>query len=70
MSHVLGAVTQLQHGKNLRARINGQPQPLHLCRAAQPGSQFIQLQMREVEMAEETLAQGLSVHGLPVTARC
>jgi hypothetical protein len=31
----------------------------HLCGAAQPGAQFIQLQMREPEMAEEAFVQGL-----------
>jgi len=31
----------------------------HLSGAAQPGAQFIQLQMREPEMDEEALVQGL-----------
>ena len=39
--------------------IDGQPEPEHLCGAAQPGAQFVQLQVREVEMAEEALVQGL-----------
>jgi len=33
----------------------------HLGGAAQPGSQFIQLQMREVQMEEEALVQGVRV---------
>ena len=61
MRHVLRAGTELKHGKNLGARIDGQPQPEHLCGAAQPGSQFVQLEVREVEIAEEALVQGLSV---------
>src|SRR5437763_17131183 len=31
----------------------------HLSGAAQPGAQFIQLQMRELEMAKEAFVQGL-----------
>ena len=61
MCHVLGAGTQMEHGKNLRAGIDGQPEPEHLCGAAQPGSQFVQLEVRELEMAEGALVQGLCV---------
>jgi hypothetical protein len=43
MGHVLCAGAELKHGKNLREGINGQPEPQHLLRAAQLGSQFIQL---------------------------
>jgi hypothetical protein len=53
MCHVLRAGTQLEHGQNFGARINGQPQPEHLFGSAQPGSQFVQLQMRELEVAEK-----------------
>jgi hypothetical protein len=34
--------TQVEHGNNLGARVDGQPQPQHLCCAAQPGSQFVE----------------------------
>ena len=61
MSHVLGAGTQLEHRQNLGAGIDGQPEPEHLRSAAQPGAQFVQLQMREMEMAEEVLVQGVRV---------
>ncbi len=61
MGHVLGAGTQLEHRQNLRARIESQPQPEHLTGAAQPGTNFIQLQVREMQMAEEALMQGLRV---------
>ena len=56
---MLGARTQLEHRKKLGARIDGQPQPEHLSGATQPGAQFIQLQMRELEMAKEAFVQGL-----------
>jgi hypothetical protein len=50
--HVLCAWTELEDGKNLGERIDGQPQPEHLCGAAQPGSDFVQLEVRDVEVAE------------------
>jgi hypothetical protein len=59
VSHLLCARTQREHGQNLRAGINQRPQPENLVGAAQPGAQFIHLQMREVQMAEETFVQGL-----------
>jgi hypothetical protein len=49
----------MEDWKKLRAGIDGQPEPEHLCGAAQPGAQFIQLKMREPEMAEEAFVQGL-----------
>jgi len=61
MGHMLCSGTQMEDRKNLRAGINDQPEPEHVLRAAQPGAQFIQLQMREPEMAEEAFVQGLSV---------
>jgi hypothetical protein len=48
-------------GKNLRRGVDSQPEPLHLRMAAQPGAQFIQLDMREPEMAEEAFMQGVCV---------
>ena len=59
MGHGLGARTQLEHGENLGARVDGQPQPEHLCTAAQSCSQFIQLHVRELKVAEAVLVQGL-----------
>ena len=59
MSHVLGAGTQLKHRQNLGAGIDGQPEPEHLRGAAQPGAQLVQLQVREMEMAEAALVQGV-----------
>jgi hypothetical protein len=61
MSHVLGAGTELKHRQNLGARVDRHPQPEHVLRAAQPGSQFIQLEVREVQMAEEAHVPGVCV---------
>ncbi len=57
--HVLRARTELEDGKKLGARVDGQPEPEHLCGAAEPRAQFVQLQVREVEMAEGALVQGM-----------
>src|SRR5215467_12037698 len=48
VGHVLGAGTKLEHWKNLGTRIDGQPEPLPLGGAAQPGGEFVQLDVREV----------------------
>jgi hypothetical protein len=64
MCYVLGAGTERKHGKNLGARVDSQPEPEHLCGAAQPGSPFVQLEVREVEMAKGPLVQGLCVRAL------
>jgi hypothetical protein len=61
MSHVLRAGTELKHRKNLGEGIDGQPQPEDLCGTAQPSSEFVQLQVRELEIGKEALVQGLSV---------
>jgi hypothetical protein len=51
MRCVLRAGPQMEDGKNLCGGVDGQPQPQHLCGAAQPGAQFVQLQVRELEVA-------------------
>ena len=58
---MLGARAQMQHGHNLGLRIDGQPQPEHLSGAAQSGANFVQLQVREVQVAEAVLMEELSV---------
>ncbi len=45
----------MKHRKNLRERIDCQPQ--HLFGAAQPGTQFVQLEVRDLEVAEGALMQ-------------
>ena len=59
---ILSAGAEMEHRKNLRERIDGQPD--HLCGAAQSGAQFVPLQMWESEGAEGALVQGLCVQGL------
>ena len=66
---ILIAGAEVEHRKNLRERIDCQPEPDHLCGAAQPRSQFVQLEMWEPEVAERALMQGLSVHGLRESER-
>ncbi|HLX56537.1 MAG TPA: hypothetical protein VKR83_05895 [Ktedonobacteraceae bacterium] len=59
MSHDLRARAELKRRKNLGEGIDGEPKPQDLFGAAEPGAQFIQLQVREVEVGEESLVQGL-----------
>jgi hypothetical protein len=59
MGRVLRARTHLEDGKNLGAGVDDQPEPEHVLSAAQSGSQFIQLEVREPKMAEGPLVQGL-----------
>ena len=47
MRSVLRSGAQMEHRKNLGAGVDDQPQPEDLCGAAQPGSEFVQLQVRE-----------------------
>jgi len=58
---MLCARTQSEHRQNLGEGIDGEPQPEHRCGAAQPGSQFIQLNVWELEVAEIVLVQRLSM---------
>jgi hypothetical protein len=60
---------KLKHRKKLGEGIDGQPQPENLLGAAQSGAQFVQLNVRDLEVAEIVLVQGLSVHGLRATER-
>ncbi len=55
----------MEDGQNLRARIDGQPQPQHVCGAAQPGAELIQLDMRDYHLAEGALVQALRVRSRP-----
>jgi hypothetical protein len=61
MRRVLRTRTQLKHRDDLGEGIDGQPQPEDLGGAAQPGSQFVQLQVRKVQVAEAALMEKLSV---------
>jgi hypothetical protein len=53
----------MEHRKNLGARVNGQPE--HLFGAAQPRAQFVQLEVRDVEVAEGAFVQDLRVLASP-----
>ena len=61
MRRMLCAGTQMEHGKKLCARVDDKPEPQHLFGATEAGAQFVQLEVREVEMAEEALMQGVRV---------
>ncbi len=61
MRCVLRAGAEMENGKKLRGGVDGQPQPQHMCVAARPGTQFIQLEVWEPEMAEGVLVQSLSM---------
>jgi hypothetical protein len=61
MGHVLCPGTELKRRQNLRKGIDGQPQPEHLRGTAQPGAQLVQLEVREMEMAEEAPMQRVRV---------
>ncbi len=37
------------------------PQPQDVCVAAEPGAQFVQLEIRKLEMTEKVLVEGVSV---------
>ncbi len=39
--HVLCARTEMEHRNNLGERIDGEPEPHHLCGAAKPGAQLV-----------------------------
>jgi hypothetical protein len=59
--HVLRAGPQMEHRKKLGAWVDGQPEPQHLFGTAQPRAQFVQLKVREPEMAEGAFVQNLRV---------
>ena len=61
MRHALRAGTQMENRNDLCEGIDGQPEPEHLLVAAQPGTQFIQLQVRELEVVEAAPMQDLCV---------
>ena len=58
---MLCAGTKVEDGNDLREGVDGQPEPQHVCGAAQPGAQFVQLQVRELEVGEAAPMQDLRV---------
>jgi hypothetical protein len=67
MGGVLRARTQMQDRKDLRTGVDGQPQPQDVGVAAQPRPQFVQLDIRKLEMTEKVRVKALSV--LPSTGQ-
>ncbi len=61
MCRVLCAGTQMEHRKKLRAGVDDEPEPQHVLATPEPRSQFIELEMWDLEVAERVLVQGLSV---------
>jgi hypothetical protein len=61
MGHCLGARAEFKDRNNLGERIDGQPQPEDLVGAAQSSAEFVQLQVRELEVAERVRVQRLRV---------
>ena len=51
LRQVLRAGAQLEDGQHLRARVDSQPPPQHWCGAASSGAPFVQLEVRELELA-------------------
>ena len=65
MRRVLRARTELKHRKNLGEGINGQPEPQDLLGVAQPGAELVQLEVRQLEVAEAVLVQCLCMLPCP-----
>jgi negative regulator of sigma E activity len=61
MRRVLRARAQMEHRKKLRAGVDDEPEPQHVLATPEPRSQFIQLEMRELEVAERVLVQRLGM---------
>jgi hypothetical protein len=59
MRRDLRAGTHMEDRKNFREGVDGQPEPEHLLMVAEPCSEFVQLQVCEVEMAEGAFVQDL-----------
>jgi hypothetical protein len=59
----------MEDRKNFREGVDSQPEPDRLLLAAEPCSQFVQLEIGKLEIAEKVLVEGLSVHGLLGIAR-
>src|SRR6266581_4009473 len=59
MSHDLGSGAELERRNYFRQGIKSHPQPEHLCGAPKLGAQFVQLQVREMQVAEGTFVQAL-----------
>src|SRR5260370_4662233 len=61
MRRVLGERTEMKDGQDLRGGVDSPRQAQDLSVAAEPGAQFVQLEMRKLEVAEKVLVEGLSM---------
>ena len=59
MRRKLRAGSYMENRKDFREGVDGQPEPKHLPLATQPCSEFVQLQMWELELAEGAVVQDL-----------
>jgi hypothetical protein len=69
MRHVLRTRHQLEDGNKRRAVVDSQPQTQQVFVAAQPGAQFVQLKVRELEVGEAAPMQDLRMLESRGTAR-
>jgi hypothetical protein len=61
MCRGLCAGAHMQDRNTFREGGDGQPEPEHMLGTAQPGAEFVQLEVGEMEMEEEALVQGVRV---------
>jgi hypothetical protein len=59
MGQVVGAPTPREHGKQLAAGVDDQPEPEPLFGAAQPAAQLVELQVPQMELKEEAPVQAM-----------
>lgn len=62
MGHGLCPGAELKHRQNLGTGIDGEPEPLDLLGVAQPGAQFVQLEMGGAGCESSARAGPVRVH--------
>jgi hypothetical protein len=55
----------MQHHHDLGQRIDRQPEPTRLCPLPEAGTQFVKLDVREVETLSDAVVQGRAVYSSP-----
>jgi hypothetical protein len=65
LRHLVRPRTQLEHRNALSEGIDSHPEPEHLGVTTQARSQFIQMQVRDLQMAKGALLQGLGMRPCP-----
>ncbi len=61
MRHLLHPRTKMQDRDEFRERVHRDPQPEYMGTLAQPRAQFVQLQVRELEVPKPAVVQGRTV---------